>query len=170
MTRALLPPRSQAPAPSDAAPVPFCSAPATSPAQLEAAVRDIAASSPEEWSAALSGALGVRATAAGSTLAQQSAELAAAVQQALGQQPAELVAALAAALGKPEAMAASLAEALEDPTLRSAFAVGGVAGLALVAAGAAARANAPLVWTDCGVAGWQQLPAGSRPKAQILIG
>lgn len=140
LPRRLLP---QAPHEAAAAPVPFGAAP-TLPAPSEAeqiaeTVRGIAISTPEEWAAAVSAALGPAATrvsAAGGTLGAQSAELATALRQALHDQPAELAAALTNALAQPEQLAAALAAAVEDPQMRSALVVGGFGGLALVVADA----------------------------------
>ena len=147
----------QAPHDAAAGPVPFGTAP-TLPAPSEAeqiaeTVRGIAISTPAEWSAAISAALGPAATrvsTAGSSLGEQSAELASALRQALQEQPAELAAALTRALAQPDQLAAALtralaqpdqlaaalAEAVEDPQMRSALVVGGFGGLALVVADA----------------------------------
>ena len=133
----------QAPHDAVAGPVPFGTAP-TLPAPSEAkhiaeTVRGIAISTPAEWSAAISAALGPAATrvsTAGSSLGEQSAELASALRQALQEQPAELEAAVTRALAQPDQLAAALAEAVEDPQMRSALVVGGFGGLALVVADA----------------------------------
>ena len=151
LPRRLLP---QAPHDAAAGPVPFGAAP-TLPApeaeQIAEMVRGITISTPEEWSAAISAALGPAATrvsAAGGALGSQSAELAAALRQALLEQPAELAAALTNALAQPEQLAAALAEAVDDPQMRSALVVGGFGGLALVVADAVRKVRIGLAWLE----------------------
>ncbi|KAI7836822.1 hypothetical protein COHA_009323 [Chlorella ohadii] len=128
--------------------------------QIAETVRGIAISTPEEWAAAISAALGPtasRVSATGGSLGAQSAELAAALRQALQEQPAELAAAVTRALAHPEQLAAALAEAVEDPQTRSALLAGSAAGLALLVADAVRKANRELEWV-----GKELLPVGSR--------
>lgn len=160
-SRPPLPRRLLPQAPHEAAAGPAFGAAPTMPApseteQIAETVRGIAISTPEEWAAAVSAALGPAATrvsAAGGTLGAQSAELATALRQALHDQPAELAAALTNALAQPEQLAAALAAAVEDPQMRSALVVGGFGGLALVVADAVRKVRAGL-WLrrpGCGV-------------------
>lgn len=131
-------------APHDAAAGPAFGAAPTLPASTEAhqiaeTVRGIAISTPEEWAAAISAALGPtasRVSATGGTLGAQSAELTAALRQALQEQPAELAALVTRALAHPDQLAAALAEAAQDPQMRSALLAGGAGGLALLVADA----------------------------------